>query len=105
MSSFSPLQTPFHDLFLECASPTFIGQLTTWKNFASSPTSHYTGAQTRLSLTRAVLFVGRPQLLGDNDEAGAQRDGGAAEAAAAGAERTAAQPSGKNREEKWTSQT
>ena len=51
------------------------------------------------------LVVGGPQFQGDGDEAGAQRDGEASEAAAAGAEGTAAGPSGKNREEKWMLQT
>lgn len=45
--------------------------------------------------------MGGPQFQGDGDEAGAQRDGEASEAATAGAEGTAAGPSGKNREEKW----
>lgn len=49
--------------------------------------------------------MGGPQFQGDGDEAGAQRDGEASEAAAAGAEGTAAGPSGKNREEKWMLQT
>ena len=42
--------------------------------------------------------MGGPQFQGDGDEAGAQRDGEASEAATAGAEGTAAGPSGKNRE-------
>lgn len=75
------------------------------KNFAFSPTSHSTGSQTCLFLTRAVLVMGGPQFHGDGDEAGAQRDGEASEAAAAGAEGTAAGPSGKNREEKCMLQT
>ena len=105
MKSFHPLQTPFHNLFLEWASPTFIGQCTTLKNFAFSPASRSTGCQTCLFLTRAVLVVGGPQFQGDSDEAGAQRDGEASEAAAAGAQGKATGPSGKNREEKWMLQT
>ncbi|CAN0512632.1 unnamed protein product [Rangifer tarandus platyrhynchus] len=62
-------------------------------------------SQTCLFLTRAVLVVGGPQFHRDGNEAGAQRDGEASEAAAAGAEGTAAGPSGKNREEKWMLQT
>lgn len=96
---FPPLQTPFHGLFLECASPIFIGQLTTLKNSAFSPASPSADSQTCLCLIRAVLVVGGPQLYGEDDEAGAQREGGSSEAAAAGAEGTATGPSGRNREE------